>query len=249
MRDPAGLLRALEGADASRPRLTVYDDTPAAGGERVELSAHVLANWVAKAGTALQDEWDVGPGSRVALALPPHWRSVYWAFATWAVGGCLVLTGPGEVTVTDDPDVTVTDDPGVLAGQGAGTGTGHAGPAVLVTLAALARSAPVAPPADAMDEARELAAYADQLVPFAEPTQDDPALVVDGVSTAYGSLLDLPAMPERVRVHTATTDLPAFLRALLGAWAADGSVVLSRGADGADLSARLASEGVTLDLG
>ncbi|MDQ6715007.1 MAG: TIGR03089 family protein, partial [Actinomycetota bacterium] len=42
--------------DATRPRLTFYDDADGpTRGERIELSAKVLANWVAKGANLLQD--------------------------------------------------------------------------------------------------------------------------------------------------------------------------------------------------
>ena len=64
------LLRALVASDPGRPRITWYDD--AAGptrGERIELSARVLANWVAKAANLLVDELDVEAGDRVLVDL------------------------------------------------------------------------------------------------------------------------------------------------------------------------------------
>ena len=77
-------------ADPGRPRVTVYDDTDSpTRGERIELSARVLANWVAKAANLLRDDLDAGPGSVVLLDLPPHWRTLYWAFAAWSVGACV----------------------------------------------------------------------------------------------------------------------------------------------------------------
>ena len=48
------------------------------------------------------------------------------------------------------------------------------------------------------------------------------------------------------RVHTASGDTAAFLRLALTTWAADGSLVVTRGApDASVLQARLAAEGVT----
>ena len=44
----------------------------------VELSARTLDNWVAKSANLLVEEYDAGPGSRVAVRLPPHWRTVTW---------------------------------------------------------------------------------------------------------------------------------------------------------------------------
>ena len=85
-RAPAPLVTS----DPGRPRMTVYDDTDSpTRGERIELSARVLANWVAKAANLLQDDLDVGPARSCVLDLPPHWRTLYWALAVWSVGGCV----------------------------------------------------------------------------------------------------------------------------------------------------------------
>jgi hypothetical protein len=108
----------------------LHDDTGGpTHGERIELSAKVLANWVAKAANLLQDEFDVSGGTSVRLALPAHWRTAYWALACWSVGATVLLGTPEETADPDDLALTVTDDP-VLAAT--------ADPAVLVTLAGLA---------------------------------------------------------------------------------------------------------------
>ena len=272
---PAAVLRRAVTSDPGRPRVTVYDDTDSpTRGERIELSARVLANWVAKAANLLQDDLHVGPGSVVVLDLPPHWRTLYWALGVWSVGGCVEL--PSHRTTDPSPRRdAVPSRPGhpgavrtvVTARTGDAAGTGDADPsaqsgdrevlvtddataaadadrAVLVTLAALARSAPVPVPPGVVDEARELATHGDVFDPWDEPADDDPALRAGGADTAYGEIVPGDDTPDRV--HTTTTDTAAFLRVALRTLAGDGSVVLTRGEPGAEaLQARLASEGVT----
>ena len=182
------LLPGLLASDPARPRITCYDDTT---GERIELSGKVLANWVAKAANLLQEEYDAGPGTVVRLDLPAHWRTAYWALACWAVGACIDQSRTA-------PDVLVTTDP---AADGA----------IVVTLAALARSAALPVPAGSIDEA-------------------------DGPSSQ---------VPTSARVHTVAGSPTDFLRLMAATYAADGSLVVSRGTDPGDLSARVASEGVT----
>ncbi len=227
--DVTALLASLLASDPGRPRITVYDDTDGpTRGERVELSARVVANWVAKAANLLQDEMDAGPGTVVALALPPHWRTLYWALATWSVGAAVDLRPDA------DADVVVTDDPGRADDAPA---------AVVVTLAALARSAPSPVPPGAVDEARELATHPDVFDAWDAPGPDDASLLGSGGPTTFADLV-----PEGSpgRWHTATADPEEFLRTVLAAWAGDGSVVLTRGAPEPDvLERRLASEGVT----
>lgn len=237
MRTPADVLADLLRSDPARPRVTFYEDTPGpTAGERIELSGKVLANWVNKAANALQEELDVAPGSSVRLALPPHWRALYWALAVWSVGACVCLDeGEADVTVTDSPD---------LAAQSAGT-------AVLTTLAALARSAPGGAPADVIDEARELSSFGDQFSPWESPAATDPALRVDGSHTAYDSVVPQRDWAQGTRLHTRSDDLEQVLLDALAAWAVDGSVVLSRGPEPAGpaqdrLRERLDAEGVSL---
>ncbi|HYN28806.1 MAG TPA: TIGR03089 family protein [Dermatophilaceae bacterium] len=261
MSSPADVLAHLLASDPGRPRVTQYDDTDGpARGERVELSARALANWVAKAASLLVEEHDAGPGTRVRLALPPHWRLAYWALATWSVGGCvdldldLDLDLDPDLDVALDPgrdpgrrgagpaDVVVSDDPVRLAAAASGPGS----PAtVLVTLPALARAAAGPVPPGAVDEARELAAYPDVLPVVEEPAGTDPALATAAGTTAYLDVVP-HGRPAGTRLHTSATDPAAFLGLALGAWAADGSVVLSRGpVEEAVLAARLRAEGVT----
>lgn len=235
--------------DPARPRITAYDDTGSAThGERVELSAKVLANWVSKAANLLQDEWDLGPGSVVRIDLPAHWRSAYWALAVWAVGATVRL-GEGAA------DALVTTSPAAAAAFAA-----DGGDAALVSLAALARRADE-PVDGVLDEAAELATHPDAFTAWQEPGDDDVAIIVEGVGTRYADVVDDarreastgwhgaggaashgaggtaargtgggPAgTPDRARVHVLDPSLAAFLGACLAAWAADGSIVLTRG--------------------
>lgn len=235
MPSPIEILARMQASDPGRPRLTWYDDEPGpTHGERIELSARVLANWVAKAANLLQDDAGAEPGTTVGLDLPAHWRSVYWALATWAVGAT-VVTGPDAHAA----DMLVTASPGHAAA--------HGGDAVLVSLPALARAHPDAGAAPAaVDEARELSTHGDQFTPLTEAETGDVALVADGTPITYGALV----VPEdgwgpRPRVAIRGR-LAETLVAILSAWTADGSVVLSRGV-APDEAQRFAAEGVTLD--
>lgn len=224
---PHEVLPALLRLDPAAPRVTYYDDTDGpTRGERIELSGKVLANWVAKAGNLLVEEFDVAPESTVALDLPAeHWRTLYWALAVWATGG----------TVTDDPasaDVVVSTDPDA------------AEPAslVLVTPAALARSSPHEVPAGAIDEAKELLTYGDVLDPSETPEPAADALVTDRGRWAYADLVEPEPSAGRRLVQG---DLTTVLRSAPAVWAGSGSVLLCRGTDAATRAARLATEGAS----
>src|SRR3954451_23158670 len=103
------LLRAFLVADPGRPRVTWYG----VDGDRVELSGRTLENWVAKTANLLVEEFDAGPGSRICLWLPAHWRTVTWLLAVWSVGACAVVPAPGGSAQPADaePHVVVTADP------------------------------------------------------------------------------------------------------------------------------------------
>lgn len=184
---PRDLLAALTATDPGRPRITWYVVGGPADGERVELSGAVLANWASKAANLLQDELDAGPGSRVLLDLPPHWRSAYWAVAAWAVGAQVVTRGA-------DADVVVTTDPAAHADAPA---------TVVVTLPALARAAVVPVPAGAIDEARELATFGDAFAAYDRADDDAPSL--DAPSLRAGEPLD--ADPGRHLLTNAAPDV------------------------------------------
>ncbi|MGY4643102.1 TIGR03089 family protein [Cellulomonas sp. URHB0016] len=135
-----------------RPRITWYS----ADGERVELSGAVLDNWVSKTVNLLVEEFDVGPGARVTLDLPGHWRAVVWALAVWRVGAGVVTPGAdGDAT-----DLVVTADPGSYRGVSQ---------LVAVSLPMLSRRFPGDLPAGAVDAASAVMTYGDAIT-TAPPT-------------------------------------------------------------------------------
>ncbi len=233
------LLRALVASDPGRPRITWYDD--AAGptrGERIELSARVLANWVAKAANLLVDELDVEAGDRVVVDLPTHWRATYWLLAAWSVGAEVVV-GANDVS---NPRVVVTDDPAsVDAGDGATV--------VAVTLPALARSwagSPLA--AGVVDEAATLTGQPD-VFDADEPDGDGVALRTGDRAVTYAELLAAAravsaAWPAQARVLVSTGPADA-VAGLLAPLTVDGSLVLVRDPDPALADERRAAERVT----
>ena len=235
------LLAALTASDPGRPRLTWYDDAPGpTRGERIELSARVLATWVAKAANLLVDELDVEPGDRVVIELPTHWRAAYWMLAAWSAGAEVVVGGPSQ-----DARVLVTDNPTAAP----------KGPVVVaVTLPALARSwAGVPLPSGAVDEAATVTGQPDLFEPFTEPDGAAPALTVGVSSTSlsYDELLasargvaQAQAWPIGARVLTSSGPSEA-VAALLAPLSVDGSLVLVRDPDPDLIGQRRQDERVT----
>jgi uncharacterized protein (TIGR03089 family) len=246
---PADLLATVLRKAPAAPLVTYYDD---ATGERVELSAATLANWVAKTANLLQDEFDVGPGRTVAVSLPVHWQTAAVLLAVWSCGATVLDTAAEDDGRLDDADVVLAaqdrlpaleelDLPDLLGLSLHPLGLGMAGYA-----------------GPARDYALEVRTQADVFVPYSPPGPADPGLVVgeltftlEGLTTTaeeLGRRLGI-ASGDRVLVdeRVATEAGPvAWLLAPLGAGA---SIVLCRNTDPAGLPARAASERVTAAFG
>ena len=229
------LPRVLAGitVEPGRPRLTWYD-----ADERVELSGHVLDNWVTKTANLLVEEYQSGPGTCVLLDLPVHWRAVVWAMATWRVGGCVVL--PGEEH--SGCDVVVTDRPEGFRGT----------EVVAVALPVLARRFEGALPPGALDAAGAVMTYGDVLTWMPEPDTLAPALVAGGLVVSHAGLLAWAADSSggvtadddgapRVLLEPASDGdrsvvLASTLARVLAVYVADGSVVLCSPQEAASLA-------------
>jgi uncharacterized protein (TIGR03089 family) len=221
--DVPALLRALLDDDSGRPRLTWYGPS----GERIELSARVLDNWVAKTANLLVEELDAGPGAVVALALPPHWRTAVWLLAVWSTGACATVASPAE-PVPEDADVVVSADVEPLT-RACDLGRRT----VAVALPALSASFGPDVPEDAVDYSLEVAGFGDVFVPFVTPTPQDAALRLPDrpplnhgeLTAAASSAADAAGLPPRARLLTgagAEDAVPALLAPLVRF----GSVVL-----------------------
>ncbi|MEU4681034.1 TIGR03089 family protein [Micromonospora sp. NPDC023737] len=69
--------------DADRPMLSYLDE---ATGARIDLTATQLGEWAARSAGLLRDGCGLAPGSRVAVLLPPHWRTAAVLLGAWSVG-------------------------------------------------------------------------------------------------------------------------------------------------------------------
>lgn len=222
-----GLLARLT-ADPGRPRLTWYGDD----GERVELSGHVLDNWVTKTANLLVEEYQAGPLTRVLVDLPVHWRSVVWAMATWRVGACVAVPPAGR------PDLVVTNEPARHADAGVDV--------VAVALPALARHFEGELPAGTVDSTSAVMTYGDLLTWMPEPTPSAPAMKAGDLLVAHAALAEwaqgvLDGLGEfptgaRVLVSVPAGSLADALAVALAVLERDGSLVLC--APGIDAVAR-----------
>lgn len=209
----AAVLRGIS-ADPGRPRLTWYGPS----GERIELSGHVLDNWVTKTTNLLVEEFTAGPGTRVFLDLPPHWRTVVWAFAVWRAGACVVLAGTG--LTAEDCDVVVTDHPDRYASA--------TGPEIVaVSLPALARRFEGTLPPGAMDAAGAVMTYGDVLTWLAEPDTARAALDVPDQEVSHRDLLGWASATAATSAPTGATPQDPTARVLLEAAPEDVAGVLA----------------------
>ncbi|PSK91717.1 uncharacterized protein (TIGR03089 family) [Haloactinopolyspora alba] len=235
---PAGMLRTEVHRDGARPLLTFYDD---ATGERIELSATTVDNWVAKTAGMLTSGLSVEPGERVCLLLPAHWQALAWACACWSVGACAVLDP------ADDAEVTVAGPDTLDTAAGLGSPD-------LVALALRPLGAPFTTglPDGALDYAVEVPGYPDQFTPIMPPDPDEPALEQQGTTHTLAGLVARAhdragqlGLPSGARLLVSTDDLgTALLDALLVPLVVGGSAVLVRHEDPDGRAARVDTERV-----
>ncbi|MGY2080216.1 TIGR03089 family protein [Modestobacter sp. SYSU DS0657] len=243
------LLDARLRRDPAAPLITWYDD---ATGDRVELSATTLANWVAKTANLLQEEFDTGPGSTVAVALPVHWQTAAVLLGVWSCGAAVL-----DTAVEDDDRLAAADV--VLAAQdrlppleeqylpellglslhplGLGM-TGYAGPA--------------------RDFALEVRGQGDVFTPWQPVDAARPGLIAGGVQLSLEQLARTAeelaarlgmAEGDRVLVDERTATEAGPVAWLLAPLAAGASLVLVREAASAQLQHRAETERVTATLG
>ncbi|AEB42429.1 TIGR03089 family protein [Micromonospora maris] len=77
------VLSAVGLAERDQPLITYLDHRT---GHRQQLTAAELGEWSARAAGLLRDGCGLTPGSRVAVLLPPHWRTAAVLLGAWAVG-------------------------------------------------------------------------------------------------------------------------------------------------------------------
>ncbi|WP_432509756.1 TIGR03089 family protein [Kineococcus sp. SYSU DK001] len=213
------VLRRLLDDDPTAPRLTWYAGDYASSGERVELSARVLATWVSKTANLLEEEFEVGPGSVVAIDLPTHWRTPVFQLAAWSTGA---VVRPGA---DRSADVLVSSSVEALERNGSVE-------RIAVSLAPLAVGFGAPLPAGVLDYARVVTGYGDTYSPLQTPGPEDPALELpDGSALSHAALPGAAAQAGEgwpVGVRLLTDVAPAdVVRGPLAAWARTGSVVVT----------------------
>jgi uncharacterized protein (TIGR03089 family) len=252
---PADLLASAVRRAPAAPLLTWYDD-PA--GERVELSALTLANWVAKTANLLQDEFDVRPGSRVAVVLPPHWQTAAVLLGVWSCGGTVVTTAGEDVGALDAVDVVLVEQDRLQAVTEALEEGGGPLPELMgLSLHPLGAGMTgyVGP---ARDFALEVRTHGDHFAPYQAPEPQSPGLIAGGLELSLGTVASAAGElavrcgvtdTDRVLVEASAAEEAGPVAWLLMPLAAGSSVVLCRDPRPERLVARAQEERVTATLG
>lgn len=153
-----------EVSDPSVPFITYYD---LATGERTELSARTLANWVAKTANLITDELDCP--ARIRLGVPSHWLRVVWLLSAWSTGAAVVDRAADAAFCGPDLDA---DEP------------------LRVATALRPFGLPFTQePAGFLDFGVEAAGQPDVFVPFDPPGPDSLAIDLDGQQATHAELL------------------------------------------------------------
>ena len=250
---PGELLAAAVRRNAAAPLLTAYDD---ATGSRVELSGATLANWVAKTANLLQDEFDVGPGSTVAVALPVHWQTAAVLLAAWSCGAAVLDTAAEDDDRLAGADVVLADRDRLPALEDA-LGADSAVEVLGLSLhpLGLGMTDYVGP---ARDFALEVRAHGDFFTPWQAPDPAAPGLVTGGLTLALGGLVAAAAElatrldigpDDRVLVDADTAAEAGPVAWLLAPLVAGASTVLVRNPAPEGLAHRAGTERVTATLG
>lgn len=227
----------LLAANASLPFVSYYDE---ASGERSELSAKSLANWVAKTHHLLGDELGLGVGDTALIALPAHWISVPAILGCLTAGLRLVSAGDADVAfVAPDTLAAAGSIPDVFAIAPDSAAVGFRGD----------------PPGDALDYVVAVRPQADawggvQL----RGVDDDPGVDdrtrggVDAFAAGRAAELGLAA-GGRLLTSRAWNSSADWIDAVLAPLAVGGSLVIVRNAaDDAVLERRLQQERATVRI-
>jgi len=247
---PADLLGDALRRSAATPLLTAYDD---ATDERVELSAATFANWVAKTANLLQDEFDIGPGRTVAVALPVHWQTAAVLLGIWSCGATVLDTAAEDEGRLTGVDLVLAAQDRLPALEDEDVDTELLGLSLHPLGMGMRDYAGAA-----RDFAVEVRTHGDAFFPYQPPDPDAPGLAVGGLELTLGGLTEAAAelagrlglvAGDRVLVDERTALEAGPVAWLLAPLSVGASIVLCRHARTDRLADRAAAERVTATLG
>jgi uncharacterized protein (TIGR03089 family) len=222
-------------ADPGGPLVTFYDD---ASGERAELSAKSLANWVAKTHFLLLDELGAAPGDRAFVRLPVHWLAAPILLGCW-YAGLEVVVDPSSASVA------FGDADSLLDAQ-----VDRLDDAFAVSLLSMARPSP--PPPGMADYATSVRPMPDSWAGVQAQAGPDVAALAgrsraELAGAAHRAAAGLGLTAGGRLLWTAPWTGPEdWISSLLAPLAVGGSVVLVRNPDPAKAASRAEAERVTV---
>ena len=208
--------------DPTRPLVTYYDD---ATGDRTELSAVTLDNWVAKTANLLVDGHGLGPGDTATVRLPPHWQTAAVLLGCWSAGVDVQPDGQAEVEFVTPDRLDDTEAPDVY----------------VLGLAPLAAPMRPAPPGGFLDYVVAVRGYGDRFTPRDLPDQSALVDRAGARAAAYGLV---PG--DRVLIDVSRSDDPVDW--LLAPLVAGASIVLCGQLNPDAIPGRVTAERITRDL-
>lgn len=228
------LLQHLLSADASAPRLSVYNE---ADGTRMDFSAQTLENWTSKIANMLLEELDLEPDSdsRILIDLPVSWQAAVIALGALAAGIPFDMTdGAAAAEPTPDDIAVVFTSPEAYLEANAGSASTTLVDTVLVTQDPFGRGVVESGgelPLGTIDFGPTVRFYGDHFY---------------GSTTPLPELFPTDMAAERV-LSPGWSDTASFQRAVLEPLAAGGSAVIVAGLCSADrLEEIAANEKVTV---
>jgi uncharacterized protein (TIGR03089 family) len=247
---PAALLASARDRDPARPLLTYYDDST---GERIELSATTLDNWVAKTANLLQDEFDVGPGRTVAVALPVHWQTAAVLLGVWSCGAAVLDGAPEDDGGLRGVDVVLAAQDRLAAIEEEDTDAELLGLSLHPLGGGMAGYT-----GQARDFALEVRTAGDRFAPYSPPDPAALGLLAGGLELTLGGLVDAAGElatrlgigpDDRILVDAQVAEEAGPVAWLLAPLAAGASLVICRYPFAERLPDRAAAERVTASLG
>jgi uncharacterized protein (TIGR03089 family) len=234
----ADLTKAALKQDPGRPLLTWYDERT---GERTELSVTTWANWVAKVGSLLTDEHDLGRGDVLLVDLPAHWLGAVFLGAAWTAGVAVAFPESGA-----EPDAVVCGPAGLAQWADRADDV----PVLACSLLPMAVRFAEPLPAGVHDVGLEVWSQPDRWEPMDPPGDDDLALLLPGRALTHAELWRAAAAGSLLTsggrlLSAANPASPPWFATLTEPLARSGSLVLVAGADADRLDAIAAAERVT----
>jgi uncharacterized protein (TIGR03089 family) len=224
------LLGPLRISSPARPLITHYDD---AAGTRVELSVATMANWAAKTANWLVEEYDVEPGSPVAVLLPAHWQTAGILLGAWWAGA----------NVTAEPsDATVAFVPPTGTAEGADT-------IAAVSLDPMGRDLGSALPSGMVDYLADARIHGDDFLAITPVPGTTPALAGATVDEIIAAARTTTLEASDRLLSTVDWTIPHGIQAtLLPVLAAGASLVQITNPDAAKLDAHRSAERTTVEI-